>query len=333
MLLTLRVIELILLPSTNPKSFTLQFRKQIKPSVGVSEMSDSDAAVTKPWGAFSAWTVISLLLFIKPSIALVRLSLSQDNASHLVIIPFISAAVLYLERRKIFQQTSGDKALGGAFLLLAGLAALVSFLLEKSSLLLGLQLSGWILALAFFWVSGFAFLFGKAALKTAHFPLLFLLLMVPIPAPILDRIIFLLQEGSAWVTGAFFDFVGVPALREGLVFHLARVNIEVAKECSGIRSSMALFILALLVAHFRLRNLWNKILFVSAGLFMMIVKNGIRIATLTLLAVYVDPDFLFGRLHRQGGVFFFVLALLLLLPLLLLLQRNEAKNGISQESS
>src|SRR5262249_31312562 len=156
-------------------------------------------------------------------------------------------------------------------------------------------------------------------------PFLFLLLMVPIPSFLLDRVISLLQEGSAWVTGVLFDLVGVPALREGLVFHLAKANIEVAKECSGIRSSMALLILALLVAHFRLKNLWSKILFVTFGIFIMIVKNGIRIATLTLLAMYVDPSFLVGRLHHQGGIVFFIIALFLMLPLLLFLQRAETK--------
>jgi hypothetical protein len=47
---------------------------------------------------------------------------------------------------------------------------------------------------------------------------------------------------------------------------------------------------------------------------MMILKNGIRIATLTLLAMYVDPSFLTGRVHREGGVVFFRMSLLLLLP-------------------
>jgi hypothetical protein len=56
---------------------------------------------------------------------------------------------------------------------------------------------------------------------------------------------------------------------------------------------------------------------------MMILKNGIHIATLTLLAVYVDPDFLTGKLHHQGGIVFFVLGLLLLLPVFLLLQRGD----------
>ena len=295
-------------------------------------MNNSQTLSTKHWYLFSGWVLVSLLVFLRPVLALVRLSLSQDDSSYLVIIPLISAVLLYLEREKLPQQTSSDKMLSGIFLLLAAVIALVLHY-GASSKGLGVQLSGWILALALVWIAGFAFLFGKAALRAAYFPFLFLLLVVPIPNFLLDRIIFLLQQGSAWITGMLFDIVGVPVLREGLVFHLAKVSIEVAKECSGIRSSMALFIVALLVAHFRLRNFWNKAFFVAFGLFLMILKNGVRIATLTLLAVYVNPDFLFGRLHHQGGVVFFVLALLLLLPLLSLLQRNEAKKEVVAEPS
>jgi len=270
---------------------------------------------------------------MKPVTELVRLSLSQDDASYLVLIPFISAAVLYLERHNISANAATGRLLGATLLLLAGVVTVVSHFV-KSAPLAGLQLSGSIFALVLLWVSGFSICFGNAALKAARFPFLFLLLMVPIPNFLVDSVVHLLQEGSAWITGALFDLVGVPALREGLVFHLARVNIEVAKECSGIRSSMALLILALLVAHFFLRSLWNKILFVAFGLFMMIVKNGIRIATLTLLAVYVDPGFLVGRLHHQGGIVFFVLALLLMLPLVLFLQKMESKRPpLATESS
>ena len=102
-----------------------------------------------------------------------------------------------------------------------------------------------------------------------------------------------------------FDVAGVPALRDGFIFHLAHLSIEVAKECSGIRSSLALLILALLVGHLFLRTFWKQALFVIVGLVIMIVKNGIRIATLTILAQYVDSGFLYGRLHHEGGVVFF----------------------------
>ncbi len=291
-------------------------------------MSDSHTDWTKRWLLYSCWIFLSSLIFIRPVIALVRLSLSHDDGSYLVLIPFISSWVLFVERDKIFVHLSSDKTLGTTFLFLSGCVALASRLARDSSSL-DLQLSGWILSLVLIWVAGFALLFGRAALKAAHFPLLFLSLMVPLPNFLLDRIIYSLQEGSAWITGAFFDLVGVPALREGLVFHLARVNIEVARECSGIRSSMALLILALLLSHFRLKNFWNKILFIACGLVMMIVKNGIRIATLTLLAMYVDPGFLFGRLHHQGGVIFFVLALLLLFPLLFFLEQRESKRLVA----
>lgn len=292
-------------------------------------MQRIDTVLSKRLLLFSGWIFVSLLLFPKPVIALIRLAFSQDDASHLILIPFISVVVVYLERDEVFRRISSDRLLGSAFLFIAGCLAFVCrFALGNSPL----GLSVWILSLVLVWAAGFAFFFGRAALKNASFPLLFLLLMVPIPSFLLDRIIYLLQEGSAWITGVLFDLTGVPVLREGLVFHLTKVTIEVAKECSGIRSSMALLILALLVAHFRLRNFWNKVLFVACGLFMMILKNGIRIATLTLLAIYVDPDFLFGRLHRQGGVVFFVLALLLLLPLLFFLERRESRSAATNPS-
>ncbi len=105
------------------------------------------------------------------------------------------------------------------------------------------------------------------------------------------------------------------------------MNIEVAKECSGIRSSLALLILALLVGHLFLRKFWKQAVFVVAGILMMIIKNGVRIATLTILAQYVDPSFLFGRLHHDGGVVFFLLGLLLLWPVLWLLQRGDKTRG------
>jgi exosortase/archaeosortase family protein len=55
----------------------------------------------------------------------------------------------------------------------------------------------------------------------------------------------------------------------------------------------------------------------------MIVKNGIRIATLTLLSIHVDPGFLSGRLHHQGGFVFFFLGLALLGPVLWFLTERE----------
>jgi exosortase len=278
------------------------------------------------------WLGATSLLFIRPVIAFVRYSLSNDNASHLVLIPVICAWILFLERRQIFARlgsaTAAATALGIVGAALGLFACTASAHWSATN-----QLCIYMLSLILLWVAGFAYLFGSIALKQAQFPLFFLFLTVPIPDFLLDKTVYLLQKGSAEIAAVLFDWSGVPVLRDGFVFHLARVSIEVARECSGIRSSLALLILAILVAHFYLETFWKQVLLVLAGLFVMILKNGVRIVTLTLLATYVDPDFLYGRLHHQGGVVFFILGLLLMLPLLWLLQRSERKSSRSSVSS
>jgi len=285
-------------------------------------LDDTRNNVLKRWLLFSVWIVVSSVLFAKPLIALVRLSLTNDNASHLILIPFLTAGLLFIERRTIFNNLSFDPG-GGIFLFLSVIIA-ISVRWAGDKLIPDLRLTSNVVAVILLWIAGFAFSFGKAAVKSAHFSLLFLFLTVPLPNFLLERVISLLQSGSAEIADVLFNLTGVPVMREALVFHLPGVNIEVARECSGIRSTMALFILALPVVHYGLHSLWKKLFFLTCAFFMMVLKNGIRIVTLSLLAVYVDPNFLFGTLHRDGGIVFFLLGLLLLLPVLLLLQRGES---------
>jgi exosortase/archaeosortase family protein len=81
--------------------------------------------------------------------------------------------------------------------------------------------------------------------------------------------------------------------------------------------------MSLLSGHFFLKSTGSKILLLLAALPLLIVKNGLRIVTLSVLAIYVDPGFLTGELHRQGGVVFFLIALGILGLVLRLLQNVE----------
>ena len=147
--------------------------------------------------------------------------------------------------------------------------------------------------------------------------------MIPIPEPILSRTIYFLQSGSTDIAYFLFHALGVPVFRQGFLLTVPGVTIEVAKECSGIRSSMALFITCLIAAYLFLRKPWKRLLFVVLSIPLALIKNGIRIVTLTLLSVYVDPSFLSGNLHHNGGFVFFLLALGILAPVLLLLEKTE----------
>jgi exosortase len=180
-----------------------------------------------------------------------------------------------------------------------------------------------IAALVLMWTGGFALCYGLRALRAALFPALFLFLMVPVPDAFLNHAIVWLQQGSAEVSYVIFRLVGVPISRSGFVFDLPGITIEVAEACSGIRSSVAVLIISLLAGHLFLRSAWTKMLLLLATLPLLVVKNGIRIVTLSLLSIYVNPSFLTGSLHRQGGILFFLLALGLLVPAVALLQRAE----------
>jgi exosortase/archaeosortase family protein len=64
---------------------------------------------------------------------------------------------------------------------------------------------------------------------------------------------------------------------------------------------------------------------ILAAIPLSIAKNGFRIFTLSMLGVYVDPGFLHGWLHHQGGIVFFMVFLAGLFVLLWLVRWAEHK--------
>lgn len=286
----------------------------------------------KRWVLFAFWVLLSIAVFAKPIISLVHLANQDESASHILLIPFISAWILYTEQKE--SQPLAGFAFRQAMALFVPSILVAVPTMHCSGCSPKDQLSLYTLALILLLCAGFVLIFGVDRAKASSFGLAFLLFAVPIPDIVLHKVIFWLQAGSAAVAELFFNLSGAPVLRQGFVFRLPRISIEVAEECSGIRSSLALLILALLVTHFSFRPLWKKLVFVLAGLCMMLIKNGIRIATLTLLANYVNPSFLNGRLHHQGGIVFFLIGLALLLPVYWFLRKGEvAPAGVAGRMS
>jgi len=58
-----------------------------------------------------------------------------------------------------------------------------------------------------------------------------------VPDALRNRVIVFLQHGSAVGTDWFFSVANIPFSRDGVVIALPTVSIEIAQECSGIRSS------------------------------------------------------------------------------------------------
>jgi exosortase len=279
---------------------------------------------------FLLFVGLSILVFYAPMKLLVESSLGNELYSHIVLIPFVSVYLIYTERGEIFQERVAS-GFPGSILILAGV---VFYFIGKR---LGTDvdtndfLSVMIFAAVLSWIGGFILFYGLESSRLALFPLLFLFFMVPVPGFLMERIILLLQACSAEVSYGFFKLTGVPIFREGFTFHLPGLSVEVAKQCGGIRSSLVLFIVSLLMGHLFLSSWRRKFVLSLWVLPITIVKNAIRIVTLTLLGVYVDPRILESTLHRRGGIPFFIVALSLLGVVLWVLRRSESRGAFKEQ--
>ncbi|SRR5713101_4850484 len=110
-----------------------------------------------------------------------------------------------------------------------------------------------------------------------------------------------LQQQSAITARVMFRVAGVPVTQDGIMLSIPGLDIEVARECSSIRSSLMLVITTMVLAHVLLRSWWRKSLLIAVAIPLSFVKNGFRIFVIAELGTRVDPGFLDGRLHRQGG--------------------------------
>jgi exosortase len=235
------------------------------------------------------------------------MSSSSQQASSLWVIPLLSAFLIYERRSRIFAKTrfapSALMLFGIGICLYEGSLGRFPPALHVDAV--ALAMLGVVISI----IGAFISSYGKDAWRAASFPLGFLLFAVPIPQVILDGVVRWLQYGSAGVVNLLFVLLRVPHVHDGLRFYLSGLNIEIASECSGIRSSFSLLVLVVLISHAALRETWRRLLMVSTVVPLMLIKNGIRIVTLCLLSLYVDPSFITGSLHHSGGFVFFGLAL------------------------
>jgi exosortase/archaeosortase family protein len=117
----------------------------------------------------------------------------------------------------------------------------------------------------------------------------------------------------------------MPFLRAGQIFQLPNITLEVAQECSGIRSSLVLFITSILAANLFLNTTWRRLALVAIVIPLGILRNGFRILVIGLLCVHVGPQMIHSVIHRRGGPLFFVLSLVPLLLFLWLLHKGDTQ--------
>jgi exosortase len=266
--------------------------------------------------------MVAILMIYGPLRELLRNVDHSEYYSHILLIPLVSAYFVYVKRKTLFSSL-GYSYVPGMVLLLIGILSYFVARDQRAQLNLNDTSSLMVFSAIVFWIGGILLLFGTKTFRKIFFPLLFLVFMIPIPSLLMNKIISLLQTASAGATHLLFTLTGIPFSREGFTFHLLGMNVEVAEACSGIRSSLALFIVSIIAGYLFLRPNWKKVVLSLAVFPITIFKNAVRIITLSLLGAYVNPRIFEGELHKKGGILFFVFALGLLSLILWLLRRSD----------
>jgi exosortase C (VPDSG-CTERM-specific) len=272
-----------------------------------------------------AFVVVLSLLFFKPLLDLVRYAANSDLYSHVLLVPFISLYLVWQKRKDQPRPVEGSPWLA-LILFLAGLLALLGFWLiigQGATLSRNDRLTLLTFAYLAFVVGGCLAFWGQRIVRANLFATAFLFLMIPLPTALADCLNGLLQWSSAQVSYALLRCSGIPVFKQGVVFHLPGIVIRVAEQCSGIHSTLVLFISSLLAGRYFLKSPWKRAVLTLAILPIGIVRNGLRIFMLAVLSVRIGPEMIQSPLHTYGGQPFFVLSLVLLLAVLLVLRKSE----------
>jgi exosortase len=190
---------------------------------------------------------------------------------------------------------------GGLVIFAAGVAAADLFLARVSLLPV---LAGCVL-----------FLFGAAHLRVLWFPLVFLMLMVPLPAIVFNDLTVPLQLIASQAGELALRTAGVPVVREGNVLELVGMRLEVAEACSGIRSVVALLTFALTFSQFSGPSRLRVVGLMLATVPVAVLTNGARVAGTGLAAHLWGPTAARGFLHTASGTVAFCLAILTLVAI------------------
>ena len=285
--------------------------------MAMSGLHKSQFATSVEWQTIGCWSLLAvlfLLLYALTLRGLVEDWWTDPDYSHGMIVPFVVGYIVFRRRRQLRQLPLEPRTLPALVLIVASQLVFLAgyfgaeFFLQRSSIVL--FLAGMILLLL-----------GSRYLRALVLPLLLLELCIPLPAVLMNQITLPLQLIASSGSEVFLRICGVPVYRTGNILQLARQTLDVGEACSGIRSLVSLFTLAVIMASFSRIHWIARLVFVASAAGVAIFANGLRITGAGLLGYHFGLRFTIGFWHLLEGWNVFVVAFMLLSLELKLIER------------
>lgn len=243
----------------------------------------------------------------------------ETNYEHAKLIPLIVVLLVWFDRKKLTNAPVSSSRWGwlfigfGLFLFFAGARTLQArlSLTAVPFLLFGIVLYVW----------------GQHVARVLLFPIAFMLFAVPLN--FLTQATSKLQLIETGAASAICNLIGIHVHSVGTIVQATdnAFKFEVDEGCSGIRSLMAIAMLAAIYGHFTQDRLWKKLVLFGGSLFFAIVGNAGRLVSIFVVGRLFGQDLAGGPFHIVSGYlsFPFAIAAMVLFGKLLNLQPGRLK--------
>jgi exosortase len=253
------------------------------------------------WLPYAAIAILLVVLYYRVAIKLVYDWYTIPDYSHGFLVPFFAAFLIW-DKRKVLGAIPIKQTWSGIALVVFSIMVLILGVY-------GVELFTARMSFIFLITGLIATFFGWAMVRELRFPLLVLILAIPFPAILFNRITFPLQLLASRIASDILPWLGVPTLHEGNVIELPVMKLEVAEACSGIRSLMSLFTLAVFYGYFLEKTTKRRVILALASIPIAVTANVARIVGTGLCVQYWDPEKALGFFHEFSGWVMFVVSL------------------------
>jgi exosortase len=267
-------------------------------------ISIESARLSAAWRLLPLAAAVVFLHWHTISVLVRRWYYEPDN-THGFGVPLVAAYLVWRKRDEIARIIPAPSRWGIPVLALSILAQIAG-IIGNIGYLQGMSLIGVVLGLTLL-------LGGTTMLKATLFPILYLWLMVPLPGAVYSAMAAPLQGLASWCSANILELVGIPVFREGNVFRLAGISLEVAEACSGLRSLLGLLSMGILLGYLVTTRLWERALLALSTIPIAVAANIVRVAGTGIIYEYVGPKYGQGFYHGFGAWIVFVIALAALL--------------------
>lgn len=253
---------------------------------------------------------------------------ADENYSHALLVPFVVGFIIWSEFG-VLKKAAGPPA----FLFGGGIVVLAMVMLLGGTL--GAELFTQRISFVLMLAGLVLYFFGARIMQLLVVPFVLVLLSIPIPQIVFNKIAFPLQIWASQAAVWGIRLFEVPTVRKGNVIDILPrgaqqvISLEVVEACSGIRSLMTLVTLALILAwftrekrhdasagwkvYFKSFDFWRTIILMMAAVPIAVLTNAARVTATGYFTYTHGKRATDGAWHDASGWLVYVVALILLI--------------------